>query len=729
MRGAPSATTTLALSVDSSLAPSWPLLRGTLDSRLRGLQIVLSDKQSVTLSSVQCVAADDGRWTSGRAGAGGWHTRPHGFVFVAACRDRSSYRAELRPRLAAYMRGLSAHDKFIVVVVPHGPTSASEGDLERWAFDQLCDALRNEARASVRLLASGALTPAAVSSASDAELARCEAQWTAVVDSVGDLIVATFYQRTKQYRLRLNELLAQLREPQGLDDFWRFFEAQESFAFLFQRFQQHTPALMLYEEIERQWVELAARALAARTDVRGITRNKAPVLRGAFARRMFAHIPVDVAERTSLAARFRDTSSTVSAAEFAEYLLARQVSFIYRYILRDSCSQFDSLPLTSLTTVGQCALLLQIGGVSSSILALRRILRAAGEIEARWKGLAANGCAPSSCHHARLHTLFAEIVEAVGPLCSAAWQRRVAWQNEQRVAQRASQRVSQRATARAAARAAAGGAAGGGVPATRSPSSSGGASASRARSSSARRKKRGKVTSALSDVEVAAEKAKVLAALLCRAADLSVWHLEALAAAMKEDGDAALRWRSVRSSFLCCSFLLFALFFCLLIVFFCLLSITGLSSGSRGGPRSGAATSAIGSRIWTSCSARARRGARALRRSRPRRCDALPPLPAAGRAALPPCSLDRSRPALRFHRAPTTTLRAAFGRPCCESSKRACCRKRNAIRSCESISTFRCAISKRAAKEAPARPPATPSSAEVSVLFLPLYFTRIMLTI
>jgi len=30
-----------------------------------------------------------------------------------------------------------------------------------------------------------------------------------------------------------------------------------------------------------------------------------------------------------------------------------QVSFIYRYILRDSCSQFDSLPLTSLTFVGQ----------------------------------------------------------------------------------------------------------------------------------------------------------------------------------------------------------------------------------------------------------------------------------------------------------------------------------------------------------------------------------------
>jgi acetyl-CoA acyltransferase len=45
-----------------------------------------------------------------------------------------------------------------------------------------------------------------------------------------------------------------------------------------------------------------------------------------------------------------DEDDTIQTALKPKYTtMEAQVSFIYRYILRDSCSQFDSLPLTSLT--------------------------------------------------------------------------------------------------------------------------------------------------------------------------------------------------------------------------------------------------------------------------------------------------------------------------------------------------------------------------------------------
>jgi hypothetical protein len=58
-------------------------------------------------------------------------------------------------------------------------------------------------------------------------------------------------------------------------------------------------------------------------------------------------------ERSDVTLDARNAICTADAAEAVEHgaLATLLVSFVYRYILRESCSQFDSLPLTSLTKV------------------------------------------------------------------------------------------------------------------------------------------------------------------------------------------------------------------------------------------------------------------------------------------------------------------------------------------------------------------------------------------
>lgn len=481
--GTTRAAPTLSLAVESSSSPSWGALRELIESRLCGLNVVLSEKQSITLSGVHCVDCDDARWRARGAGAGSWHRCPHGFVFVAACRDRAAYQSVLRPLLAKWSARMSREEgRWLVIVVPHGESSALTAiEHERWTFEQIRKDLQPNAQASVCLIDSGALAHGvAPGAAADAlDVARCDAQWARVVESLQELIVATFYLRTKQYRLRLNELLAQLNGVTGRTEFWTFFEAQESFAFMFERFQQHQPALMLYEEIEKEWLELSLRS----HDVRGISRNKGPVARGAFARPMFEPIGVDEAEKASLTARF-SASQSVSAVEFTEYLLARQ-----------------------------CALLMRIGGVGSASEAMRRVLHATDLVVQRWQDLEEQGFVPRFAHHVRLHTMLAELVDALTPYCTVAWRERVVW-----LEQRSKKQES---------------------------SSSSSSSRSR-RKKSSRRSKRSKGPTVISEAEIAAEKAKVLAVRLCRGAELSMWHLEALAAALKGgDGSGALRWKEI----------------------------------------------------------------------------------------------------------------------------------------------------------------------------------------
>jgi hypothetical protein len=51
----------------------------------------------------------------------------------------------------------------------------------------------------------------------------------------------------------------------------------------------------------------------------------------------------------AFARRARKGDAALSAAEKRRAFAKGECSFMYRYILRESCSQFDSLPLTSLT--------------------------------------------------------------------------------------------------------------------------------------------------------------------------------------------------------------------------------------------------------------------------------------------------------------------------------------------------------------------------------------------
>ena len=55
----------------------------------------------------------------------------------------------------------------------------------------------------------------------------------------------------------------------------------------------------------------------------------------------------------------------------ASYRRAGECSFIYRYLVRESCSQFDSLPLTYLTYRRAAALVRAAGGRTRSVLGAR----------------------------------------------------------------------------------------------------------------------------------------------------------------------------------------------------------------------------------------------------------------------------------------------------------------------------------------------------------------------
>jgi hypothetical protein len=59
----------------------------------------------------------------------------------------------------------------------------------------------------------------------------------------------------------------------------------------------------------------------------------------------------DPAETTDLALLSSSQTTLLKwrARLVAQYVREGECSFMYRYILRESCSQFDSLPLTSLT--------------------------------------------------------------------------------------------------------------------------------------------------------------------------------------------------------------------------------------------------------------------------------------------------------------------------------------------------------------------------------------------
>jgi hypothetical protein len=55
-----------------------------------------------------------------------------------------------------------------------------------------------------------------------------------------------------------------------------------------------------------------------------------------------------VSERVRATARATVSAAAGAAALAQELNSSGELSFMYRYILRESCSQFDSLPLTSL---------------------------------------------------------------------------------------------------------------------------------------------------------------------------------------------------------------------------------------------------------------------------------------------------------------------------------------------------------------------------------------------